>query len=77
MPVPLTVIALKNDKDYARIAPVIKGQPTNAPGFLLNGEDRAWIVLNLFAEEPWRAIAHPLAHMLVTFEGSISKVFSR
>ena len=67
MPVPLTVIALKNDKDYARIAPVIKGQPTNAPGFLLNGEDRAWIVLNLFAEEPWRAIAHPLAHMILNY----------
>ena len=67
MPVPLTVIALKNDKDYARIAPVIKGQPTNAPGFLLNGEDRAWIVLNLFAEEPWRAIAHPLTHMILNY----------
>ncbi len=67
MPVPLTVIALKNDKEYAEIAPLVKGQPTSSPAFLLNGDDRAWIVLNLFADEPWRVIAHPFAHMLLNY----------
>jgi tetratricopeptide (TPR) repeat protein len=67
MPVPLTVIALKSDKDFARVAPLVKGQPTNAPGFLLNGDDRAWIVLNLFAEEPWRAVSHPFAHLILNY----------
>lgn len=67
LPVPLTVIALRNDKDYARVAPFIKGQPTTSPGFLLANDDRAWIVLNLFAEEPWRAITHPFAHLILNY----------
>ena len=61
------MIALRNDKDYARVAPFIKGQPTTSPGFLLANDDRAWIVLNLFAEEPWRAIAHPFAHLILNY----------
>jgi tetratricopeptide (TPR) repeat protein len=67
VPVPLTVLALKSDKDYAQIAPLVKGQPTSSPAFLLSGDDRAWIVLNLFADEPWRVIAHPFAHMLLNY----------
>lgn len=67
VPVPLTVIALKNDQDYARVAPLVKGQPTAAPGFLLSNDDRAWIVLNLFAEDPWLAIAHPFAHFILNY----------
>ncbi len=64
-PVPVEVLALKNDKDYERVSPMPDNRPTEAPGFFLAGEDKHIIVLNLFAIDPWRAIAHPMAHMLL------------
>jgi tetratricopeptide (TPR) repeat protein len=64
-PVPVEVLALKSDKDYERVSPMPDNHPTEAGGFFLSGEDKHIIVLNLFAIEPWRAIAHPMAHMLL------------
>ncbi len=64
MPVPITVIALKNDKQYAMIAP---SKQSMAGGFYVPGSDRIYIVLNMFEPDPWRAIAHPLAHYLLNF----------
>lgn len=65
LPVPVEVLALKSDKDYERLSPLSGNRPTDAPGFFLAGEDKNIIVLDLFAIEPWRAIAHPLAHMFM------------
>lgn len=64
MPVPVEVLAL-GDKDYQRVAPVWNGSPISVPGFFLSSEDKYWVVLNLFDPEPWRAIAHPFAHVLL------------
>src|SRR5271165_2747765 len=47
-PVPLTVLALKDDKSYYQVAPLHGGQPIDVPGFFLPGEDQDFIVLNLF-----------------------------
>src|SRR6202790_1430116 len=58
-PVPITVIALKSDKRYGTVAPA---KQSMAGGFYVPGPDRVYIVLNLFETEPWRAVAHPLAH---------------
>jgi len=85
MTVPLEVIALKSDKDYERVSPLRGGKPIAAPGFFLPSEDRNVAVFNLFAEEPWRAIAHPLAHVLLNgnypptqawFDEGIAEYFS-
>jgi tetratricopeptide (TPR) repeat protein len=65
--VPLTILAFKNDKSYYQIAPLHQGQPTTSPGFFLPGEDQNFIVLNLFEEEPWRAVAHDFATMLLNY----------
>ncbi len=62
MPVPITVIALKNDKQYGMVAPA---KQSMAGGFYVPGSDRVYIVLNLFETDPWRAVAHPLAHYLL------------
>jgi tetratricopeptide (TPR) repeat protein len=67
MSVPLTVIALKSDQTYAQVAPIKQGHPLGEPGFLLQGEDHNYIVLNLSEEEPWRAIAHDFAHLLLNY----------
>jgi tetratricopeptide (TPR) repeat protein len=67
MPEPLEIVALRSDKEYAQIAPVHDGQPIAAPGFFLPGEDRNYIVLNLFEDQSWRAVAHQYAHLLLNY----------
>ena len=67
MSVPLTIYAPRSDKMYYQMAPLHSGQPIQAPGFFLFGEDRDFIVLNAFEEEPWRAVAHDFAHYLLTY----------
>ena len=65
LPEPLDVIAFKTDKEYAQSAPLHDGQPIPAPGFFLPGADRNYIVLNLFEDDPWRAVTHEFAHLLL------------
>lgn len=67
MSLPIDIIALKSDKQYSQLAPIRRGQPLDAPGFFIGGDDRIFIVLNLFEEESWRAIAHPFAHYLLNY----------
>ena len=64
MPVPITVVALKNDRQYGMVAP---GKQNTAAGFYVPGADRIYIVLNLFEADPWRAVAHPLAHYFLYY----------
>ncbi len=64
MPVPITVIALKSEKQYGMVAPA---KQSLASGFYVPGSDRVYIVLNLFEADPWRAVAHPLAHYLLNY----------
>src|SRR5271163_4743005 len=64
MSVPITVIALKSDKQYGLIAPT---KQSTAAGFYVPGWDRVYIVLNLFSIDPWRTAAHPLAHYLLNY----------
>lgn len=66
-PVPLTIFAFKSDKTYYQTAPLSQGQPIAVPGFFLPGEDQDFIVLNLFEEESWRAVAHEFAHLLLNY----------
>jgi tetratricopeptide (TPR) repeat protein len=61
--VPLTILAFENDKSYYRAAPLRDGQPIDAPGFFLPGEDQDFIVLNLSEPEAWRAVGRDLALM--------------
>src|ERR1700687_4783072 len=64
MPVPITVIALKSDKQYGTFA---SAKQSRAGGLYVPGSDRIYIVLNLFEADPWRAVAHPLAHYLLNY----------
>jgi tetratricopeptide (TPR) repeat protein len=67
LPEPLDVIALQSDEEYIRVAPLRQGQPISAPGFFLHGDDRNYVVLDLAAEDSWRAISHDLARLLLNF----------
>ena len=64
MSVPITVISLKSDKQYGTVAPA---KQSMAGGFYVPGPDRVYIVLNLFENDPWRAVAHPLAHYFLNY----------
>jgi tetratricopeptide (TPR) repeat protein len=64
IPVPITVVALKSDKQYGAVAP---GKQSRASGFYVPGADRTYIVLNLFETDPWRAVAHSLAHYFLNY----------
>src|SRR5438067_1444011 len=64
---PIEIIAIGNDKNYAQLAPLVNGQPAKAPGFFLAGEDRIFVVLNLFEPDSWRAIEHQFAHYLLNY----------
>jgi tetratricopeptide (TPR) repeat protein len=69
---PLTILAFKNDRDYYQSAPLQKDgfgqlQPITAPGFFVPGEDQNFIVLNLFEPDPWRAVAHDYAHLMLDY----------
>jgi hypothetical protein len=66
-PVPLTILAFRNDKTFYQSAPLRQGQPIGVPGFFLPGEDHNFIVLNLFEEESWRAVAHDFAHLMLNY----------
>jgi tetratricopeptide (TPR) repeat protein len=64
MSVPITVIALKSDKQYGDVAPA---KQSRAGGFYVPGTDRIYIVLNLFEIDPWRAVGHSLAHYYLNY----------
>src|ERR1700691_6447427 len=66
-PLPLTILAFKDDKDYYQSAPLRQGQPIGVPGFFLPGDDQNFIVLNSQQEESWRAVAHDFAHLLLNY----------
>jgi len=64
---PMEIIALRSDKDYAQLAPLVNGQPSKAPAFFLASEDRIFIVLNLFEPDSWRAVEHQFAHYMLNY----------
>ena len=49
------------------MAPLRQGRPISAPGFFLAGEDRNFIVLDLAAEDSWRAVSREFALLLLNF----------
>ncbi len=67
MPVPLTILALRDDKRFYQMAPLHNGQPISVPGFFVPGEDHQFIVLNAFEDESWRAVTHEFAHLLLNY----------
>ena len=60
---PVDVIALKNDEEYIQLAPVRDGRPLGTTGFLLPGDDRNYIVLNLADDRSWQTVTTDLARL--------------
>ncbi len=64
---PLDLIALNSDSEYFAAAPLRQGQPISNLAFLLPGDDRNYIVLNLAAPDSWRAVQYQFAHILLRY----------
>ncbi|HEY1265588.1 MAG TPA: tetratricopeptide repeat protein [Terriglobales bacterium] len=64
---PLDIVAFETDAEYFSATPLRNGQPVSNVGFLLPGEDRIYIVLNLAAPESWRAVQYELAGFLLRY----------
>jgi tetratricopeptide (TPR) repeat protein len=64
---PLEIIAFRSDKDFAQVAPMRNGQPVTDPAFVLAGDDRIFVVLDLSEADSWRAVEHPIAHYLLNY----------
>jgi len=64
---PMEIIAIRGDKDYAQLAPQVDGKAINSAGFWLSGEDRIFVVLNLFEPDSWRAVEHQFAHYMLNY----------
>jgi len=67
LPQPLDIIAVKSEGDYLRLVPPQDNKSAPLPGFFLPGEDRNYIVLDVSAEDGWRAVLHAFAHLLLNF----------
>ncbi len=64
---PLEIIAIHSDNDYSKIAPMRGEQPISDPAFILPGDDRIFIVLNLFQPDSWRGAEHQIAHYFLNY----------
>src|SRR6266851_1185990 len=64
---PLEIIAFRSDKDFAQIAPLRDGQPITDPAFVLTGDERIFVVLNLFEPDSWRGAEHQIAHYFLNY----------
>jgi tetratricopeptide (TPR) repeat protein len=64
-PVPLQIIAFRNNKELERYAPIYNGKPVQLAGFYLKGEDRNFIALDLANEAGWSVVFHEYAHLLM------------
>lgn len=60
MPQPLEIIALKSNAEYEKMM-------SPGEGTFLPGEDRNYIVLNLFGDDSWRSVAHQFAHLMLNY----------
>ncbi len=67
MPVPLTIVAIHDEQQYLKMAPLHDGRSISAPGFFVPGDDHQFIVLNVSEEDPWRAISHQFAHLFLNY----------
>jgi tetratricopeptide (TPR) repeat protein len=64
-PVPLQIIAFRNNKELEQFAPIFQGKATRISGLFVGGSDRCYILLDMSLENPWQAVFHEYAHQLM------------
>jgi tetratricopeptide (TPR) repeat protein len=64
-PIPLQIVAFRNERQISQFAPKFQDRPLSVAGFYQQGQDKNYIVLNLEANNSWRAVFHEYAHLLL------------
>jgi len=64
-PIPLQIVAFRNNKELKQVAPLWHGKPIDLAGLFIGGSDRCFILLDLGAENPWATVFHEYAHQLL------------
>jgi hypothetical protein len=64
-PIPLQIIAFRNNKELRQFAPIWQGKATQIGGLFEGGSDRCYILLDMSLENPWQAVFHEYAHQLM------------
>lgn len=64
-PVPLTIIAFRNNKELSAFAPKYRGKTVQLAGFFQQGGDRDFIMVDLSSEGGWHVVYHEYGHLLV------------
>lgn len=65
LPVPLTIIALRNSDEMQAHVPVFQGKAVDLSGFFVGRPDRDYIVLDLSAGNGGTTVVHEYAHTLL------------
>ncbi|HET9698033.1 MAG TPA: tetratricopeptide repeat protein [Terriglobales bacterium] len=65
IPVPLTIIAFRNQGEFKNYGPIWKGKPVQAAGFFQGSEDRNYIALDMSSNDPYSVVYHEYAHLLL------------
>jgi thioredoxin-like negative regulator of GroEL len=64
---PLNIIVLRSEGEYENAVPRINGQPLSAPGFVIPGDDRFYVVLDAESGDSYRAISYAFARWLLKY----------
>src|SRR4051794_18968613 len=64
-PIPLQIVAFRNNKELLQFSPIYKGKATKMAGLFQGGNDRCFIMLDMSVEDPWQVVFHEYAHQLM------------
>lgn len=64
-PIPLQIVAFRNNKELRQFAPIFQGKATQMDGLFVGGADRCFVLLDMSLENPWQVVFHEYAHQLM------------
>jgi tetratricopeptide (TPR) repeat protein len=64
-PIPLQIIAFRNNKELKQYGPMWKGKPVEVDGFFQGSKDKNFVVLDLSSEGGWHVVFHEYMHLLI------------
>ncbi len=65
IPVPLQIVAFRNQGEFRRYAPLWNGKPVELAGFFQAADDRDFIALDMSSNDPYATVFHEYAHLLL------------
>lgn len=65
IPVPLQIIAFRNQGEFRKYAPLWKGKPVELTGYFQGADDRDFIALDMSSNDPYAVVFHEYAHLLL------------